>query len=81
MNTTSIDRLLGRVPGPRRKPERIVTTMRAHGETWIVAWESGQSLDALQAAVDWAMNPELSFDLTDACWLNDAISTAMCEGQ
>ena len=55
--------------------------MQAHGETWMVAWEPGQSLDALQAAVDWATNPALSFDLTDACWLNDAISTAMCEEQ
>lgn len=81
LNSLSISRLLGRVPGPRRKPERIVTTMQAHGEWWMVIWELNQSLDAFQAAVDWAFNPELSFDLTDACWLNDMISTAMCEGQ
>ena len=43
--------------------------------------DNGKSLDALQAAVDWATNPELSFDLTDACRLNDAISTSMCGGK
>jgi len=80
MTNLDIDRLLGRLPG-RRKAPPILTVMRAHGEFWAVTWQPGQSLDALQAAVDWAANPALSFDLTDACRLNDAISTAMCEGQ
>ncbi len=77
----SLDRLLGRLPPQSHKRDLICTAMSAHGERWIVLWDAGQSLDALQAAVDWAMNPELSFDLTDAVWVNDAISTAMCEGQ
>ena len=72
MNTTDIDRLLGRLP---RKPvDLLLLFYRAHGETWVIAWESGDNLRALQAAVDWLTNPQLDFDLSDAVRVNEKIT-------
>ena len=79
MNMTDIDRLLGRLP---RKPvDLLLLFYRAHGETWIIAWESGDNLGALQAAVDWSVNPHLDFDLSDTVRVNEKITLATCEGK
>ena len=79
MDQLSIDRLLGRVP---RKPvDLLLLFYRAHGQNWIIAWNQGDNLGALQAAVDWSVNPQLDFDLSDAVRINETITLTTCEGQ
>jgi hypothetical protein len=79
MNTTDIDRLLGRLP---RKPvDLLLLFYRAHGETWVIAWESGDNLGALQAAVSWMANAELEFNLADVARINERITTETCRGK
>ena len=79
MDTTSIDRLLGRVPP--RKTDLLLLFYRAHNQTWVIAWNAGDNLGALQAAVDWSTNPQLDFDLADAVRVNEKITLATCEGK
>ena len=67
-----IDRLLGRLP---RKPvDLLLLFYRAHGQNWIIAWNQGDNLGALQAAVDWSTNPDLAFTLADAVVINEKIT-------
>ena len=69
-----IDRLLGRLP--RKPADLLLLLYRAHGQTWVIAWNHGDNLGALQAAVDWSVNPQLDFDLADAVRVNEAITMA-----
>ena len=79
MDQLSVNRLLGRVP---RKPvDLLLLFYRAHGQNWIIAWNQGDNLGALQAAVDWSVNPQLDFDLADAVRVNEKITLATCEGK
>ena len=79
MDQLSVNRLLGRVP---RKPvDLLLLFYRAHGQNWIIAWNQGDNLGALQAAVDWSVNPQLDFDLSDAVRINETITLTTCEGQ
>ena len=90
MKPADISRLLGFLPAPCKPmpstapPRPVMFALRYRtrdGQLWFVLWQPGQNLDALQAAVDWAMNPELSFNLDDAVWVNEAITMATCGGK
>ena len=72
MNTNDSDRLLGRLPS--QSVDLLVIFYRAHSETWIIAWNQGDNLGALQAAVDWSTNPDLAFTLADAVVINEKIT-------
>ena len=72
MNTNDIDRLLGRLPS--QSVDLLMIFYRAHSETWIIAWNQGDNLSALQAAVDWSTTPDLAFTLADAVVINEKIT-------
>ena len=85
LSTRDINRLLGLLPAPcKPTPRPVMFALRyrtGDGQLWFILWEPGQNLDALQAAVDWATNKELSFNLDDAAWINVAITMATCGGK
>jgi hypothetical protein len=79
LSSLDIDRLLGRVPD--RKRDLLLLHYHAHGQRWIICWESGDNLGALQAAVSWMANAALDFNLADAVRVNERITTETCRGK
>jgi hypothetical protein len=79
LSPLDINRLLGRVPD--RKRDLLLLHYHAHGQRWIICWESGDNLGALQAAVSWMSNAALDFNLADVARINERITTATCLGK
>lgn len=57
----------------KRDPELRVLVYRTRGETYILTYDGDSEPEAHRVLGRWACDPELSFDLSDACEVSGRI--------
>ncbi len=79
MDTTSIDRLLGRLP--RKPADLLMVGVKLTGERYVLLFTEDHKAEALRTLGRWASDPSLSFTWHTAAVLSARIRDACCLGK